>query len=186
MIRYVVVEVRGWFANRELVVDLTAFLPPDLEKKRIRSALTKRQLRDSPGLDLRKPVSRQQEVAMQNYFGWSTSWNDNRNAEFPLVHLPAGREFPVAPGEDPHLRSTEDVTGYHVFAGNSEVGRLEDFIMPDESFGRIAYLDVKTGNWLRHRSMLIPTGSVMSVTWAHHWIILRHDARDRVGSLLAG
>jgi hypothetical protein len=31
--------------------------------------------------------------------------------------------------EDPHLRSTRQVTGYHIHATDGEIGDVEDFIL---------------------------------------------------------
>ncbi len=34
--------------------------------------------------------------------------------------------------DDPHLRSTRQVTGYHIHATDGEIGHVEDFIVDDE------------------------------------------------------
>jgi hypothetical protein len=121
-------------------------------------------------------VSRQREIAMHEYFGWTAYWEEMEeilNAQFPLPSLPAGREFPVHAKEEPHLRSAEDVAGYKVWAVDGEIGRLENFIV-DEASWHIGYLDVKMGDWPHSRSMLVPTRWVMSVSWADHRVNLNH------------
>jgi hypothetical protein len=47
---------------------------------------------------------------------------------------------------DPHLRSTHQVTDYHIQAKDGEIGHVEDFIIDDETWA-IRYLIVDTRNW---------------------------------------
>jgi len=79
----------------------------------------------------------------------------------------------VQTSEDRHLRSWEDLVGYQVRATDGDIGRLEHFIV-DEGSWHISYLDVKTGDWLHQRSMLVPTRWVKSVSWADHRVNLDH------------
>ena len=170
-IRYLVVDVGSWLARRSVLLAVTAVDQPDWEKKTFHVRLTREQVSNSPNVDTEKPVSRQQEIAMQEYFGWPAYWMVT--AFFPLSVAPAGREYPVHTEEDSHLRSTWDVAGYQVWATDHEVGRLEGFIMDDASW-HLGYLDVKTGDWLHSRSVLVPTGWVKSISWAEHHVNLEH------------
>jgi uncharacterized protein YrrD len=172
MIRYLVVDVGSWLRWRLVVISVTAIDAPDWETRTVRARLTKEQVRRSPAVDSQRPVSRQQEIAMREHYGWPAYWNEGVNVELRRPSLPAGREFPVHFGEDPHLRSTNDIIGYKVWDNESEIGRLENFII-DESSWHIGYLDVKTGDWLHFRSMLASTSSVTSVSWAHHRVNLQ-------------
>ena len=60
-------------------------------------------MNDSPLVDTEKPVSRQQEIAMREYWGPLACWV---NSEIFLSHIPTGAKYPVHTAEDPHLRST--------------------------------------------------------------------------------
>jgi len=91
---------------------------------------------------------------------------------FPPNLIPAGREFPVHTEEDNHLRSWEDVIGYEVWASDGVVGYLESFVV-NEAVWHIGYLDVKTGDWLQSRSVLVPTSWVKSISWADHHVNLQ-------------
>jgi uncharacterized protein YrrD len=172
-IRYLVVDVGNWLARRDVVISVSAIGPPDWEARAFHASLSKEQVRHSPNIDSAKPVSRQQEIAMTDHFGWPAYWDTFINAEVPAVSIPAGQEFPVPAGENPHLRSRDDVAGYGVWANEGEIGRLESFIV-DEASWHIGYLDVKTGDWLHCRSMLVPTRWVKSVSWADHRVNLHH------------
>lgn len=172
-IRYLTVDVGSWVIRRNIVISLSAVDKPEWSKKTIHTNLTREQVRHSPDVDSNKPVSRQQEIAMSEYYGWPAYWEHERNTELPAISIPAGREYPVHTREDPHLRSVAAVSGYSVWADDSELGRVEDFIIDDSSW-HIGYLDVMTGDWLHSRSVLVPTGWVTSLSWAHHRVKLRH------------
>jgi hypothetical protein len=177
-IRYCVVDVGHWLARREVLLSMSAIDQPDWKTKTLRARLTKEQLRNGPDVDSKKPVSRQQEIAMREYFGWPAYWDTVVDKVFPPNLIPAGREFPVHTEEDNHLRSWEDVIGYEVWASDGVVGCLESFVV-DEAVWHIGYLDVKTGDWLQSRSVLVPTSWVKSISWADHHVNLQ-GSRERI------
>jgi PRC-barrel domain len=167
-IRYLVVDVGSWLARRDVLISVTAIDKPDWEDKKFRVQLTRVQVRHSPDVDSKKPVSRQQEMAMKAYYGWPAWWKVIEGVfdwQYPIPSLPAGREFPVRTNDDPHLRSTEDVACYEIWTEDGKIGHVETFIV-DEPSWHIGYLDVKTGDWLNSRSILVPTSLVKSVSWA--------------------
>jgi len=176
-IRYLVVDVGSWLSRRAVVLAITAVEKPDWAKKTFHVHLTKEQVRNSPDVDAEKPVSWQQEIAMSEYFGWPVYWQDNEFGSGPPIA--AGRKFPVHTEEDPHLRSAWDVVGYEVRATDGEIGRLEGFIVDDASW-HLGYLDVKTGDWLHGRSVLVPTRSVESISWAHRRVQLKKETQERL------
>jgi hypothetical protein len=177
-IRYCVVDVGHWLARREVLISMSAIDQPDWKTKTLRARLTKEQLRNGPDVDSKKPVSRQQEIAMREYFGWPAYWDTVVDKVFPPNLIPAGREFPVHTEEDNHLRSWADVIGYEVWASDGVVGYLESFVV-DEAVWHIGYLDVKTGDWLQSRSVLVPTSWVKSISWADHHVNLQ-GSRERI------
>jgi hypothetical protein len=139
-IRYLVVDVGSWLVRRSVVLAITAVEQPDGVKRTFHIRLTKEQVRHSPDVDTEKPVSRQQEVAMQEYFGWPIYWADSELG--PMSSIPTGRKYPVNAKGDSHLRSSWDLAGYEVWATESEIGRVEGLIMDDASW-HLGYLDVK-------------------------------------------
>ena len=56
--------------------------------------------------------------------------------------------------DDPHLRSIEAVTGYHIHASDGEIGHVEDFLVEDADWS-IHYLVVDTKNWWPGKKVLI-------------------------------
>ena len=161
-VRYLVVDVGNWLKRRDVVLPITALEKPDWANKTCCAHLTKEQVRNSPDVDAEMPVSRQQEIAMRDYFGPLACWVDS---EFGLSPMPTGMKYPLHTAEVRHLRSASHMLGYHVWATDGDFGILEGFVM-DEASWHLGYLDVKSGDWLRNRSVLVPTRWVQSVSWA--------------------
>ncbi len=169
-IRYLVVDVGSWLKRQDVVIPVTALDQPDWVNKTFRAHLTKKQMADSPDVDAEKPVSRQQEIAMAEYFGPLACWVDR---EFGLSSIPTGASYPVHTAEDLHLRCSSHMLAYHVWATDGDFGTLEGFVM-DEASWHLGYLDVKSGDWLQNRSVLVPTDWVQSVSWPDFRVYLDH------------
>jgi uncharacterized protein YrrD len=170
-IGYLVVDVRRWLIRRDVVLAVAAVKEPDWSKKVFQIQLTREQVRDSPIVDSVEPVSRQQEIAMTNYFGQLACWVDRQAG---ASSIPTGTEYPLRSKGNPHLRSVWHLTGYKVWSDGKEVGHLEGFIV-DEPVWHIGFLNVKAGDWLASRSVLIPTHSVESISWADHRVKLHRN-----------
>jgi len=171
-VRYLVVDVGTWLKRRDVVLSIAAAEKPDWGKRIFQVHFTKEQVQNSPEVDTEKPVSRQQEIAMREYFGWLAYWIDSELGGSTL--MPTGRKYPVHTKEDSHLRSTADLLDYEVSATDGEIGRLQGFIV-DEASWHLGYLDVKAGDWLRDRSVLIPTRWIESVSWANRRVNVQHS-----------
>jgi len=65
---------------------------------------------------------------------------------------------------DRHLRSTDEVTGYHFVALDGEIGHVDDFIIDDETWA-IRYLVVATKNWWPGKRVLISPKWIENVSW---------------------
>jgi hypothetical protein len=175
-LRYFVVDVGTWLTRKAVLISVSAVERPDWKGKTFHADLTKEQVRHSPDVDSSQPVSRQEEIAMNKYFGWPAFWGGGAYGELPAPAVPPGRDYVAHTRENPHLRSADKVVGYRVWAEDGEVGRLEHFIV-DEASWHIGYLDVKTGDWLHKRSMLLPTSWVRSISWADHRVDLDHSLK---------
>jgi uncharacterized protein YrrD len=169
-VRYMVVDVGNWLNRRDVVLPITVLETPDWANKTCCAHLTKDQVRNSPDVDAEMSVSRQQEIAMRDYFGPLASWVDN---EYSMPPAPTGMKYPLHTVEVFHMRSSLHMLGYQVWGTDGEFGILEGFVM-DETSWHLGYLDVKSGDWLRSRSVLVPTRWVQSVSWTEFRIHLHH------------
>lgn len=176
-IRYLTVDVGSWLNRKNVLIAVSAVDQPDWPGNKVHVPLTKEQVRNSPDVDSTKPVSRQQEIAMKEFFGWPAYWEATGYAEIAPLSIPIGRRFPRRASDDPHLRSAAAVSGYSVWAEDGEVGRLEDFFANTPTW-HIAYMGVRTGDWLHCRSVLIPARWVKSISWPDNRVTLNHTFRE--------
>jgi len=63
---------------------------------------------------------------------------------------------------DPHLRSINAVTGYHVHATDGAIGHVEDMLIDDQSW-LINYLIIDTSNWWIGQHVLISPFAVKEI-----------------------
>jgi len=175
-VRYLVVNTGDWLGGREVLVSPIALRQAEWESKRLDVALTKKQIEDSPPINNHKPVSRQHEALYMGYYGYPYYWGGpfmwglssypagltiERDAvtEGEAQRARAGKESP-----DSHLRSTDEVTGYHIEASNGEIGHVKDFLVDDESWA-IRYLEVNTQNWWAGKKVLVSPQWIDNVSW---------------------
>ena len=164
IMRYLVVETGAWIFGKKVLLSLTALREPDWRVKSIPVDLTRQQVKNSPEIDTAKPVSRQQEMVLREYYQWPLYWNQTSSygspALYPPMRVRVRQAQPVkGKGGDPHLRSLREVIDYQIQAKDGEVGHIDDLIVDDETW-TIRYLVVDTGKWLPGRKILL----------APHWI----------------
>jgi sporulation protein YlmC with PRC-barrel domain len=175
-IRYLLVNTGGWLSGRLVLVSPMAFRQTEWQSKRLDVALTKKQIENSPQIDTHKPVSRQHEALYMGYYGYPYYWSG------PYLwgreSYPAGltvRKEAVTQAEalqaragkesaDSHLRSTNEVIGYHIEAADGEIGHVADIIIDDETWA-IRYLEVDTRNWWPGKRVLVSPQWIEQVSW---------------------
>jgi uncharacterized protein YrrD len=175
-IRYMVVDTGHWLSGRKVLISPAALGTPDWESKTFPVRLTQEQIRNSPDIDTKQPVSRQHEVELSQYYRWPMYWESGfyPGAVFGMLPL-----FPMSdartvtndeastqdrPG-DPHLRSTASVKGYYIHATDGEIGHVADYIVDDETW-TLRFLLVDTRKWLAGKTVLLSPRSITRVEWA--------------------
>jgi hypothetical protein len=153
-VRYLVVDVGNWLKRRDVVLPITALEKPDWGKRICHAHLTKDQVRNSPDVDTEEPVSRQQEIAMRDYFGPAGKLGRQR------VRHAGHADWDEIPGT--HRRGPPSAQ-HLTYAGLSRVGNGWRLWNPLRALSwmkaswHLGYLDVKSGDWLQNRSVLVPT-----------------------------
>lgn len=167
-IRYLVADTGNWLKERQVLISPYAMVAVNEEKQTIEINLTRKQIEDSPPLDSDKPVSRQFEDAYYGFYGWPMYWGGpNMWGAYPfIVHDPEKWREAVRSEKtwDPFLRSSHDVTGYHIQAADGGIGHVDDFIIDDETWA-IRYLVIDTRNWWPGKKVLISTKWIERVSW---------------------
>jgi sporulation protein YlmC with PRC-barrel domain len=171
-IRYLVADTGPWLLGSKVLISPIALDQVDFSSGRFAVTLTKKQIEDSPGIDTDKPVSRQQEAHYHDYYGYPYYWSGpylwgpmtyprySAADEERIDERCAEREA----ADDLHLRSANEVTGYHIAATNGGVGHVEDFIIDKETW-EIRYMVVDTRNWLPGKKVLIAPRWIDRVSW---------------------
>ena len=179
-VRYAVVDTGGWLGERKVLLSPISFRAMDWEHKRITAALTKDQVEKSPNIDTQKPVSQQHEIAYYGYYGYTPYWAGSYLwGAFPYPYPAAGPAVSVEELErerhwnwetkdrqNPHLRSSREVTGYHIHATDGDIGHVEDFLVDERSWA-IRYMIVDTTNWWPGKKVLVAPAWIERVDWGN-------------------
>jgi uncharacterized protein YrrD len=185
-VRYIVVATGNWLSGRKVLISPVAFGKPESESRTISVNLTCVQVRSSPAIDTEKPIYRQQEAALHEYYHWP--WRGGYGGTFGTTPLPLAVDEVFAEQEacasghrdDPHLRSSREVTGYHIHATDGEIGHVEDFIIDDQSWA-VSFLVVDTRNWLPGKKVLLSPRWITRVEWADssvHFDVPRESVKN--------
>ena len=168
-VRYLVADTGTWLTDRAVLISPYALSEVNLEARIIAVDLTKQQIEDSPSLDTDVPVSRQFERAYYGHYAWPTYWDGPYMwGMYPTLERDPGKwgvRTDDSHMQDPHLRSTHDVTGHHIQALDGEIGHVEDFIVDDETWA-LRYLVVNTSNWWPGKKVLVSAAWIDSVSWS--------------------
>jgi uncharacterized protein YrrD len=167
-VRYLVADTGNWLTGRQVLISPYALKAVNKEQQHISVALTKKQIEESPSLDSDKPVSRQFEMSYYGYYGWPTYWAGSYMwGNYPsMMRDPEQSKKTVEEKKtwDLNLRSTHEVTGYHIQAKDGEIGHIEDFIIDDETWA-IRYLIIATQNWWPGKRVLLSPKWIHRVSW---------------------
>ena len=183
-IRYLIAETGNWLAGRQVLISPYALVAAIKAEHHIAVDLTKKQIEESPSLNSDKPVSRQFEEAYYDHYGWPMYWSGpNMWGYYPNITRNQETWKTTTKGEkawDPHLRSTDNVSGYEIQALDGEIGHVEDFIIDDETWA-IRYLVVATRNWWPGKKVLISPQWIERVSWSESkvFVNLTRDAIKR-------
>jgi hypothetical protein len=172
IVRYLVLDTGTWLPHRKIIIPPTELGEPDWQKEVFPVDLTKEQVEKSPSIDRDKPVWRQKEAELLDYFGWKPYWfgaAPPRSSLQPGYHRGGRDDRPPESREekaegDPHLRSVDEITGYHIKATDREIGHVDDFVVDDKTW-HIRYIVVDTRNWLPGRKVLVAVDWVTDVDW---------------------
>lgn len=176
-VRYLVVSTGPWLFGRKVLIAPQVAGEPLWEDKVLPVDLTRDQVRESPDVDLERPVSRQQLDDLNAYYGWPAYWMGGPVAGttpaqgYPVAiaplsaRPPEGREPEPFEGAqervNPDLHSAREVLGYALECSDGKAGTVDDLIL-DENWA-IPYLVIDTSALLPGKRVLVATPSVRDV-----------------------
>ena len=169
-IRYLVADTAGsWLMGRQVLISPYALIAVIKEEQHIAVDLTKMQIERSPSLNSDKPVSHQFEEAYYVFYGWPNYWGGPYMwGVYPNIVRDREKWRDTIKHEkswDPNLRSTHEVSGYHIQASDGEIGHVDDFVIDDQTWA-IRYLIVDTRNWWPGKKVLISPQWIDHVSWS--------------------
>lgn len=197
-IRYAVVHTGNWFFARQILIS-----PVLVSELRGRDAalhidLTRVQIKSSPDIDTRKPVSRQMEVSYGAYYNYPPYWVygysgplwgwgplPSSRVEHSVWEDMVAREMHerqqrLEGGSDEHLRSANEVIGYSIEATNGSIGHIADLLFDEDSWA-VSHIVVDTRNWWPGKHVVISPKRFKTVSWADRMVHV-DLTRDQVKS----
>ncbi len=187
VVRYFVVETGTWLTSRKVLISPISVHHPDWLARTLPVSISKDQVKNSPSFDSDKPVSRQHEEQYLGYYGYPYYWGGDGmwgGGLYPYAMAPGFTGYGIDRVErdqalaayladerarhrndDPHLRSCDAVTGYHIQATDGEIGHVAGFLVDDETWA-IRYLIVDTSNWWMGHKVLVAPAWIKSVNWS--------------------
>lgn len=182
-IRYLVVDTGGWLTGRNVLISPAAVKQADWTNQQLSVDLTRMQVQNSPGIDTEKPVTRQHEEALYNYYGYPYYWTGPYLWGYTLI---PGMIEPGISGQkpmedperqatrrqmdqerskaDPHLRSSDAVIGYDIRAADDAIGHVDDLLFDDQTW-KIELVVVDTRNWWPGKKVMISPERIEHLSW---------------------
>ena len=188
-IRYLDTDTGGfWKSSGRVLISPISFRQADWATRKFHLALTQEKVRNSPSIDMDKPVSRQYERDYSQYYGWPYYWGFGETMAWGVGIYPGSLAELTAEDElgrdraeigDPHLRSAKEVAGYHVHGSNGAIGHIADFIVQS---GRALVVAVNKWDGLdaytREQTRVILQRKLKFLDFARFHFI---SARDNIG-----
>jgi hypothetical protein len=159
-IRYLVADTGGWLSGRKVLLPPEVLGQADWSTRTFPVSLTKIQVEESPEIAEDKPVSRQHQLKLMQFYGLKPYWIAGvTGGDFPqeIAKTETEKEsgnVATAEAGDPHLRSADEVMGYHIQAVDNAVGHVEDFLIDDENWV-LRYMIVDTKNILPGKKVML-------------------------------
>lgn len=184
-IRYLVVSTGGWFDARKVLISPMAVTHIDWEEEKIHVDLNRQQVKNSPHIDAEKPVSRQHEAEFAQYYGYTHYWNGPYlwGAEpYPAYMGAPFTDEGNSPIEqrieqerrtaDPHLRSSREVSGYHIETVDGRLGHVEDFLFDDKTWSMVM-LVAETRDWWPGKHVVVSIERIENVDWEQRTVSMQ-------------
>jgi uncharacterized protein YrrD len=177
IVRYLVVETGNWLASKRVLISPSAINEPNWSERTFPAAITQEQVKNSPGIDTDKPISRQHEMGYLDYYRyphyWAGGdfWGDGPSLlglrSEPSSHtLRSDVEANTADEQhgDSHLSSGNEIATYDLLATDGEIGRVQG-VLVDERTWAVRYLVVDTSTWWFGHQALIAPQWIRIVSW---------------------
>lgn len=185
-VRYLVVKTGTWLRQRRVLVSPRAVHAWPTEGV-VEVDVTREQVEHSPPIESDEPVSRRYEKAYADYYRQPYYWNGPNlwgigaypapwpgeafeyggrwNAAERSAAEDEALQAEVREAEECHLRSANEVMGYHVVARDGEVGEIDDLLVDPKDWS-VRELVVDTRLWWPGGHVSVPADALESIDWS--------------------
>lgn len=181
-VRYLIINTGSWLLGRRVLIAPVVIIDIDDSTNTIKISLTQEQVRNSPPVDTKKPISRQYEEEYYRYYQWAPYWGAGVAAE-PYPPPPRGiarsldeDEVSTRDIRQTHLRSSDEVTNYYIEARDGEIGHVEELIVDDQDW-IVGYFEVDTRNWWPGKKVLVSRTWIDDIDWLERKVRVNLERR---------
>lgn len=187
-IRYIVVGTGHWWLGKKVLIPTDLLDPADWALKSFPVNLTRDQIKNSPGIDTEKPVSRQQESELYKHYGNAIYWTPHvfsksiwgLNGILPATtERVSGKdiESDERRNSELHLRSTRTLSGYRVQGTDGKIGKVEDLIIEDKMWVLHQFV-IDTSVWFPGKRLLMSSKCIKEISWDDSIIFVDMSGND--------
>jgi hypothetical protein len=194
-VRYLVVqtEMDDEGVAKTVLLSPMAISIADFDTRQIEINRTAEQVRNSPGRETDRPVSREWEKNYSQFYRWPYYWMgpglwgmwgtplQAAGAPYMSPERLAALDARDKPPSGNRLRSGLEVIGYAVEASDGSAGRVEDLLVDDVSW-KVHHIMVDTTSWWPGGEVLVPTDLAADIDWPRQQIrfdLSREDIQNR-------
>ncbi|MCA0989171.1 PRC-barrel domain-containing protein [Guptibacillus algicola] len=174
-VRYLVVDTRKWLPGRKILLSPYSIEKLTHDKEEISVSLSTDELKNSPSIDADQTISRKHEMSINKHYGWPYYWVGTGawgSGMYPTPQETNPESYYDERGKDDnHLRSTKEVSNYHIQATDGEIGHVEDFIFDDKTW-KLRYFVVDTKDLLHGKKVLLSTEWIDDIHWTDRSVVV--------------
>jgi sporulation protein YlmC with PRC-barrel domain len=191
-LRYLVADTGTWLPGRQVLISPHSIGRLDPTGKIVHVSLTRKQIEQSPSIELHKPVSRQYEEEYYRHYGLPYYWQGDSlwgMSSAPVLRAPVTPN-PSDPshagvahrqGAEAHLRSAQAVNGYQLMTASGVSGQVSDFMM-DPHHWAIVNLVVKIGSRFSGKEVELPVAQVQKISYQESTVFVSLTQAEVEGS----
>jgi uncharacterized protein YrrD len=168
-IQYLMVDTGMWISRRKAIPIPFVLGEAESQTNSLYVDLSKEKIRKSPDIDLKTPITRQKELEIHSFYGWTPYWIRGGNHGMNVISQK--QTSPEMKKRNTNLRRTKEVAGGRILGTDGEIGQAEDFII-DDSIWAIRCIVVETRNECQGKQVLLSPDWIKKVDWVKPKILV--------------
>lgn len=169
VVRYLVVETGAWPCPQRIVISPADLEDVDIGRRQVSTRLTPSEIQANDLACSHPPVSQQEAIRLAGPPAIPLHWANDNPVE-------------VTAENDPHLRSTHEITGYVAKADARRVGHIQGFMVSiPEQLGqwRIEAILIRMGHSPLGKRRAVPTSEVREICWRTRTLLIEELSQSK-------